>query len=100
MARITVLIPLNSGLAWSATTREEYVMLSVLIPLNSGLAWSPLRKSFSKFVQSLNPFEFRAGLEPAITTEFINKHAVLIPLNSGLAWSNLGGANLLGANLS
>ena len=57
----------------------------VLIPLNSGLAWSAVGWEADDGLR-LNPFEFRAGLEhPAIAQEMNEK--VLIPLNSGLAWS-------------
>ena len=35
-----VLIPLNSGLAWSMAGNKKPAKKYVLIPLNSGLAWS------------------------------------------------------------
>ena len=35
-----VLIPLNSGLAWSTIRTLKRCGIPVLIPLNSGLAWS------------------------------------------------------------
>ena len=58
-----VLIPLNSGLAWSTwqTTRSNH--RTVLIPLNSGLAWSRQLGISTAALGGLNPFEFRAGLE-------------------------------------
>ena len=39
--------------------------LTVLIPLNSGLAWSGTRQRLDARDARLNPFEFRAGLERA-----------------------------------
>ncbi len=58
----------------------------VLIPLNSGLAWS-LAALSRLLTTCLNPFEFRAGLERFGENGYEDS-AVLIPLNSGLAWSS------------
>ena len=62
-----VLIPLNSGLAWSMVAALKCDYRRVLIPLNSGLAWSSY-KSITGTAFGLNPFEFRAGLEPGMAT--------------------------------
>ena len=43
----------------------------VLIPLNSGLAWSALLYACN-CMKGLNPFEFRAGLEPEVLEEAID----------------------------
>ena len=62
-AKAKVLIPLNSGLAWSCrSNRNHSARCAVLIPLNSGLAWSRWGVAHTCDVR-LNPFEFRAGLE-------------------------------------
>ena len=62
------------------------LMREVLIPLNSGLAWSKGILEAFEFGQRLNPFEFRASLERQ-KWQSIGYSRVLIPLNSGLAWS-------------
>ncbi len=65
---LPVLIPLNSGLAWSAEISLTSVHEEVLIPLNSGLAWSPPDYNETTERFGLNPFEFRAGLERVSAT--------------------------------
>ena len=55
---------MNSGLAWSVTILCMYLYRLVLIPLNSGLAWSEAVRPCGAMPKRLNPFEFRAGLEP------------------------------------
>ena len=80
-----VLIPLNSGLAWS-TKPQSRGFTHVLIPLNSGLAWSLRQSQTLAWGAGLNPFEFRAGLKQDSVDDIISNY-VLIPLNSGLAWS-------------
>ena len=44
----------------------------VLIPLNSGLAWSMLAKEAMTYDTRLNPFEFRAGLERGTSGELFD----------------------------
>ena len=45
----------------------------VLIPLNSGLAWSQRAVRICSAVHGLNPFEFRAGLEPDTIPEYLKE---------------------------
>ena len=93
LAALRVLIPLNSGLAWSRQAQCIARSAGVLIPLNSGLAWSRSYPSQRGLEGGLNPFEFRAGLERAMATSR-SAFLVLIPLNSGLAWSRCAHRNL------
>ncbi len=50
--------------------------MSVLIPLNSGLAWSPTSPLTTLPASGLNPFEFRAGLE-----QFMSQEAIMARLS-------------------
>ena len=69
--------------------RRQRARDAVLIPLNSGLAWSRQRAARLRGSTSLNPFEFRAGLEHTCQRGVVARQGVLIPLNSGLAWSSV-----------
>ena len=83
-----VLIPLNSGLAWSCYLGHWCHHRWVLIPLNSGLAWSRVPHRNQGGVR-LNPFEFRAGLEQMPAVE-VNLSTSLNPFEfrAGLEPSN------------
>ena len=47
-----VLIPLNSGLAWSQQRCDYEARVGVLIPLNLELAWSPMIALTRKVVRA------------------------------------------------
>ena len=62
--------------------------LTVLIPLNSGLVFTYLAATFTNPGLYLNPFEFRAGIYLAGKQSLYHRHSVLIPLNSGLVFTS------------
>ena len=84
----TVLIPLNSGLAWSLWVRYLRESSRRLNPFEfrAGLE-QVVDDEYVAPERRLNPFEFRAGLEQYDDALLLGTVAVLIPLNSGLAWS-------------
>ena len=86
---LIVLIPLNSGLVFTYRLRRFDRIRIVLIPLNSGLVFTSSTCTTTSSSQSLNPFEFRAGIYLKRTVKDETGQVVLIPLNSGLVFTCL-----------
>ena len=64
-----VLIPLNSGLAWSRTPDGNTARDGRLNPFEFRAGLEPPECEIRKRKNGLNPFEFRAGLEPVAAVD-------------------------------
>ncbi len=72
----------------------------VLIPLNSGLVFTAVRTVGAINRACLNPFEFRAGIYWRERLAEYQKKKVLIPLNSGLVFTGTRSCKPLGCRRS